>query len=231
VTFSLVLLPWSVGLAYLGEILDAGREGDRHTPSYRYLFTWISLLFELYFVRDLFFELQDPYEVVAIAAANVAKLVIRFPLRMSRKWWQFVRFVRVFLLQLPDNPSFERELEEFREQSIVSFYFLCMAERISLTTFTLGFSLLHHNYNQEFFEESLPNHEYDKLLGFCGYVLMVEWTGSTILTLIMYRAFGLNALTKGGHVVCSPYFRLCALYSAVHIGSDYYASIVGTKWD
>lgn len=221
--FALALFPLRILLNQIGKRLDATLMRVQGIPKFAQVGSWICLCYEQFFIRQLFFRTTDVWVVVLVVCINLFKLYMLFPFRMSDTYMEFKHWVmrRVCGLERPRLTDEEKDV--VRRNETVIFYFVCMAERMSITLLLVCATMLHFcNYNALSFSTTAQG-DYEKIIANCFYMLAIEWTGSTIMTYILIRKYQLNALTFGGHVMCNPHVKVCCIYIAAHIASDYYA--------
>lgn len=220
--FPFATLPWSFAMDLFARQIDNDFLQVEAHPKFQELSVWVSYCFSFFYVRDLFINVVEVSTVVTVNLTSAAKLVLLFPIRMSRRVFEWQKYI-YRVCGVEDNTS----LEDFRLERCRTFYFLCMAERITITTFPLCLVLVHHNYNAPFLEAQ-RGPMYNRFVEFCFITLGIEWTVSTFVTIVIMKAFSLNPVLLGGRLLSNPQFRLCALWASIHICSDYYAATVHT---
>jgi hypothetical protein len=107
------------------------------------------------------------------------------------------------------------------------FFWVCLAQRVSITAFALLAAALHYNFNAPLYPFSGggsgtagDDAKFSELLRYFGFTLLVEWSGSTIVTILIAVVFGINVVKVGGIVLARRnLFWLCALCS-VHCIAD-----------
>jgi hypothetical protein len=108
---------------------------------------------------------------------------------------------------------------QYRAHVAERFFWVCMAQRVSITAFALFTAVLHYSWNASLFPPFAGVGELTSLLIFAGYTLAVEWTGSTIVTLLIAGVYRLNVVSVGGVLLLHPStFTLCALCAAFCLG-------------
>lgn len=222
--FVATLFPLRFILNNIGKRIDATLDRVEGLPKFTHVGIWTCLCFEQFFVRQLFFRISQPQVVTLVVGINLLKLYMLFPMRMSDRFLNFKSWV------LKKDPMTDEEKYKLRSTETVTFYFVCMAERMSITIVMLCVSMVYFcTYNAMFFSDSTTTASYETFVGTCFQMLGIEWTGSTIMTIILIKLYKLNALTFGGHVMVNPHVKVCCIYIAVNIASDYYAATCMTR--
>jgi hypothetical protein len=158
--------------------------------------------------------------VIVVQLLQSTQEIVIFPLAMSSYYYRLKNYVQYTLLGRQADPM-DKSLEEMRLHRLFAFFFLCMAQRITIVSYPLSATILYFNYNKSFFLGSAEEGvNYDQTLSQCAVMLVIEWTGSTIVSCIIYYVYRLNPLTVPANLLQTRHFRNLALFAAVHTASD-----------
>jgi hypothetical protein len=119
------------------------------------------------------------------------------------------------------------KFEMMRRGLSVEFYTYCMAMRISLMAYLAHTALLRRNWNSEFFPYNprvMSQAFYERFNYFLLAMLAVEWTISTIVTIVIRQVSSIDVITAGAYPLVNRESFWRSQLMGIHILMDSYLS-------
>jgi hypothetical protein len=230
VAFPLVVLPWAMLLTRVTERIDRDLKRTSCHNRTEPCGQWVRHCMQLAFTRLLFVSVEEWSTVMVVQLISLLQDFVLYPLRCLAPVWRLTQRAKQLVTGGGGVVQSEVHLKAFQDERVLSFYFLCMAERISITTYPASLLVLHYNYNGAFFfmqgDDATAESQFTRLMVFCLIMLCIEWASSVICTVVLGLVTSRNALLDGGHLLASPHFKHAAVLFAVYVCFDTVLSTV-----